>query len=169
MYRTLKFKILDVKCGWIFAAIDAETEQIGLSNSFLGGLQMPKIFLKAMNELLNKNEYEKWICWHGENNSYIWRLIVNNEILELFIYEGDCSFGMPLEGKSLSKYTASSKTMLEANVSLYLFAQSVCDAFKFYSYGEGYDIWQNSQYKDMFPRAEFSQLRKLLRQYSGCL
>lgn len=162
--NTLVFKILGIEYGWIFATIETETERIGLSNSYLGGLQMPIIFLKAIIELLHKNEYEKWVCWHGESNSYIWHLIVKNELLKLFIYDGDSSFGLPLEGNALSKYVVSSKTMLQANVWLNLFAQSVCDAFKFYSYGEGYDIWQNSNYKDMFPRTEFSQLRKILRQ-----
>lgn len=164
MYNTIVFKILNVEYGWIFAAIETGTEQIVLSNSYLGGLQMPHIFLKAIIELFNKNEREKWICWHGESNSYIWRLTVKNELLNLFIYDGESSFGLPLEGDALRKYAVPSKTMLEANVSLSFFADSVCDAFKFYSYGEGYAIWQSSRYKDMFPRTAFSQLRRILRQ-----
>lgn len=162
--NTLVFKILDIQYGWIFAALETEDGPVGLSNSYLGGLQMPGIFLKALIELLNKNEHEKWICWHGESNSYVWRLAVKHEMLELFVYDGDSSFGLPLEGSSLSKYAVPSGIILEAKTSLYLFAQSVYDAFKFYSYGEGYETWQNSRYKDQFPRAEVSQLRKILRQ-----
>lgn len=162
--NNLKFKILDVEHGWILAMIETETEQVFLSNSYLGGLQMPQTFLKAINELLSNNKREKWLCWYGENNSYIWHLMIINDSLKLFIYDGDSSFGFPSEGNILSKYSVSAETLLEANSSLFLFAQSVCDAFKVYSFGEEYDIWQNSQYKDMFPRAEFSQLRRILRQ-----
>ena len=57
--NTLVFKILDIQYGWIFAALETEDGPVGLSNSYLGGLQMPGIFLKALIELLNKNEHEK--------------------------------------------------------------------------------------------------------------
>lgn len=160
---TLTFKISDIKCGWIFAVIETETGEMVLSNSYLGGLQMPKIFLKAMSELLSNHEHEKWLSWYGESNSYIWHLIIKNELLELVICDLDSSLVLPLEGKALSKYLVPSKTLLKVNASLLLFAQSVCEAFKFYSFGEGYDIWQNSKYKDRFPREELSRLRKILR------
>lgn len=162
--NTLKFRILDIEYGWIFAVIETETGVIALSNSYLGGLQMPQIFLKAINGLLSNNEYEKWLCWHGESNAYIWHLMINNELFKLIIYDGDSSFGLPLEGNTLSNYSSSSRTLLEANGSLFSFSQSICDAFKVYSFGEGYDVWQNSQYKDTFPRTEFSRLRRILRQ-----
>ncbi|MBD5134671.1 MAG: hypothetical protein HDT39_01710 [Lachnospiraceae bacterium] len=159
----VQFKISDIKYGWIFATIETQEEQIAISNSYLGGLQMPRVFLKAIIELLDKKEHEKWICWHGESNSYIWYLKVKDESLELCIYEGGSSFGLPLEGELLSKMTEVSRMILETNTLLYLFAVSICDALKFYSYGKGYDIWQSSRYKDLFPRTELSQLRKLLR------
>lgn len=160
----IEFKILDIQHGWIFAAIETDTGQIVLSNSYLQGLQMPGIFIQSIIDLLNKKEQEKWICWHGESTAYIWHLTVRNDILELLIYDGGSSFGLPLSGHALSRYTVSSDTIFEANGSLSFFAQSVCDEFKFYSYGGGYDIWQNSKYKDMFPRTELSLLRKTLRQ-----
>lgn len=85
---TLKFKILNIEYGWILAVIETETEQIALYNSYLGGLQMPQIFLKAVNELLMGNKHEKWLCWHGESNSYTLHLMTKSELLKLFIYEG---------------------------------------------------------------------------------
>lgn len=161
--ESVEFKIIDIEHGWIFAEIETETTQINIFNSYLGGLQMPAAFLQAITELLGKKEHEKWICWHGESNSYIWYLKVQDEMLELCIYEGDSSFGFPTEGNSLKKDAESSQIILKTNTSPYPFALSVCNALKYYSYGEGYDIWQNSKYKDMFPRDEYSRLRKLLR------
>lgn len=159
----VQFKISDVKYGWIFATIETETKQINISNSYLGGLQMPSIFLNAIIELLSKKNQEKWICWHGESNSYIWYLNVKDECLELCIYEGDSSFGLPLEGKTLNKTVEFSQLILKTDTWLYSFAISVCDAFKIYSFGKEYEIWQSSKYKDLFPRTELSQLRQLLR------
>lgn len=165
MYTNMiAFKILDIQYGWIFAAIETGTGQIAISNSYLQGLHVPGVFLQSIIKLLNKKEQEEWICWHGESTAYLWHFIVRNDVLELFIYDGGSSFGLPLSGNALIKYAASSDAILEANGSLSFFAQSVCDAFKFYSYGEGYDIWQKSKYKDMFPRTELSLLRKILRQ-----
>lgn len=161
--ENVQFKITDIEYGWILAEIRTETGQIHISNSYLGGLQMPKIFLQTIIELLNNEEQEKWICWHGENNSYIWHLIIRNDLLELCIYEGDSSFGLPLEGKLLHKNAKSSQILLKTNTLLYPFALSVCDALKNYSYGKGYDIWQTSKYRDQFPKTEYSQLRKMLR------
>lgn len=159
----VQFKISDVKHGWIFATLETEEKQVQLLNSYLGGLQMPRVFLKAITELLCKKEDEKWVCWHGESNSYIWHLKVKDECLELCIYEGGSSFGLPLEGELLNKTAEASQMILKTNTCLHLFASSVCAALKFYSYGKGYDIWQNSKYKDTFPKAEYSQLRKILR------
>lgn len=161
--ETVQFKIIDIEHGWIFAEIETETAQVSISNSYLGGLRMPAVFLQTITELLSREEHEKWICWHGESNSYIWHLRTRDEILELCIYEGDSSFGFPSEGSSLKKDAESSQIILKINTSLYSFALSVCNALKYYSYGEGYAIWQNSKYKDMFPRDEYSGLRKILR------
>lgn len=161
--ENVEFKIIDIEHGWIFAEIQTETVQISISNSYLGGLQMPGVFLKTMIELLSRKEQEKWICWHGESNSYIWYLKTRDESLELCIYEGDSSFGFPLEGNSLNENAEASQLILKTNTNLYPFALSVCNALKYYSYGEGYDVWQKSKYKDMFPRDEYSQLRKILR------
>lgn len=76
---------------------------------------MPKALLQTIIELLSNEEQEKWICWHGENNSYIWHLKIRNELLELCIYEGDSSFGLPIEGKLLNKNTESSQILLKTN------------------------------------------------------
>lgn len=70
---------MDIKYGWLIAAIDTENGQIGISNTYLGGRHMPAIFLNAIIELFNKKRQEIWICWHGESNSYIWHLIVKKD------------------------------------------------------------------------------------------
>lgn len=44
--NTLKFKILNIEYGWIFAVIETETEQIALYNSYLADCRCPKYFLK---------------------------------------------------------------------------------------------------------------------------
>lgn len=69
--NNVQFNISGIEHGWILAVIETENEQIRLSNSYLGGLKMPKAFLQAIIELLCEKEQERWLCWHGENNSYI--------------------------------------------------------------------------------------------------
>lgn len=70
---------MDIKYGWLIAAIDTENGQIGISSTYLGELHMPAIFLNTIIELLNKKRQEIRICWHGESKSYIWHLIVKKD------------------------------------------------------------------------------------------
>ena len=126
---------------------------------------MPKIFLKAMSELLGNHEHEKWLSWYGESNSYIWHLIIKNELLELVIYDLDSSLVLPLEGKALSKYLVPSKTLLKVNASLLLFTHNLyAKRLNFIVLvREGYDIWQIPNTKIGFLGEELSRLRKILR------
>lgn len=157
------FRISGIDYGWIFAEIETETKHIDLCNSYLGGRLMPKTFLQAFIDLYSKTKLENWICWHGESNSFIWHLKSRYELLELSIYEGESSFGLPLEGSALYKNIKSAPAIMETATWLHTFSLSVYNSFKYYSYGKGYELWQNSKYKDMFPRQEYSNLRKILR------
>ena len=160
------FRIWKVEYGWIFAEIETAGKRVRLSDSCLGGLQMPGIFLKTFAGLFDGTEKEKWLCWHGESSSWIWHLVSKHDILFIELFEGGCSFGMPLEGEELCRYTGSSDRILEINTFLYPFSASVCHAFQCCSYGEGYEAWQNSRYREAFPKAELSLLRKRLRRKS---
>lgn len=170
--EVISFDIREIEHGWIFAAIGTQKGEIILANSYLGGLQMPKTFLSILAELLLETDTKetdtqsKWICWHGENNSYIWHLETHGQSLILHIYEGGGSFGLPLQGNGLQRQAESADLLLGVNTLLYPFALSVCNAMKVYSYGKGYEKWQNSQYRNTFPREEYQKLRRILR-YAG--
>ena len=152
--------------GWLRFSILGIKKFCETSNSYLGGLQMPGIFLKTFAGLFDGPEKEKWLCWHGESSSWIWHLVSKHDNLSIELFEGGCSFGMPLEGEELRRYTGSSDRILKINTFLYPFSASVCHAFQCCSYGEGYEAWQNSRYREAFPKAELSLLRKRLRRKS---
>ena len=160
----ISFNIREIEYGWIFAEISTQKGEIVLANSYLGGLQMPKTFLSILTELLPETDTQsRWLCWHGENNSYIWHFETDGQTLILHIYEGGCSFGLPLQGDDLQKQSESADMLLSVKTLLYPFSLSVCNAMKEYSYGKGYEKWQNSQYKNTFPRDEYQKLRRILR------
>lgn len=162
--QEISFHIQEVRYGWIIAVVRGKDGDIILSNSYLGGLQAPKTFLSILTELLQETGTQsKWISWHGESNSYIWHLEAQGQILTLHIYEGGCSFGLPLQGDDLQRQSESANLLLGIRTLLYPFSLSVCNAMKEYSYGKGYEQWQNSQYKNTFPRNEYQKLRRILR------
>lgn len=159
------FNILGIENGWIFAEIKTDQEEVALSNSYLGGTQAPQVLLNTLIDLIDSSKQieTKWICWHGENNSYIWKLVSNGIVLHIHIYEGDSSFGYPLQGDSLAAKVKFTDCLFDVKTSLQLFALSVCNAFKEFSYGDKSCLWESEKYPFEFPRNEYQILRRRLR------
>ncbi len=155
------FQITGIENGWIFAEIIKTDAQIEISNSYLGGLHMPKYFLKVLIDLAENKERETWVTWHGESSKFLWEMKKEEELLELSIHESFQSLGT-LSDEVICKNEKDNNCLFHAKTYFYSFALQIYEAFKAYSYGAGYNLWQNTEFADTFPRSELSQLKRNL-------
>lgn len=157
------FHIHAIENGWLFAGVDILGQHLALSNSYLGGLRLPKVLLQACAGILSGNMKSAWICWHGESQGQIWHMDRSFEQLHLEIYSIGSTFGLPVYGELLAKKVRSCTPMVCAVLDPFLFAQTVYDSFKEYGYGDALEQWNNSEFSNDFPKEELQELRRALR------
>lgn len=159
----LQFQITSLENGWIFAEISNADKKVHLANSYLGGQELPKAMLHALNRLLSEDSSTEWICWHGESQAFIWHLERQGRDLHLEVFRAGYSFGFPVYGDGLEEIANKAELIVSLNADIWMFAQTVCDAFKEYRFGEKSEQWQCSGFGDYFPNKEYQMLRRRLR------
>ncbi len=154
------FQITGIENGWLFAVIESEDRQISISSSYIGGVSAPSLLLSATCELLINDATNSCIRWHSENISYVLDFQTNGDEMYLRVFEIGCSPNSPLSGNQLSLVTPV-EPVFETRTSAFMFAISVYNAFKVYSYGEALDEWRTNGFE--FQRGEYQMLKRLLR------
>ena len=156
----VNFEITDMEAGWFCARLSADGQMAELSHSYLGGGQIPGLFLSALCGLLEGTKGKTWLCWEAEGMTYLWHLCTEGDDLHLQVYGGTGSFRLPPEGTDMESYVDGA-ALVDVHTSLYLFASDVMEAFQTFNTEQGWADFVDPDFP--FPEKAYKALRKILK------
>lgn len=157
------FEIHGIRWGWFEVCFTPHDEKQGfLRNSDYLGCDAPALFLDALADILEEKSREEWLCWQDEPGAYILRLAFEVGKVNVEIFLGKDSLGLPYRGAELA---AEQKEFYYKNsFEIKQLLEDVLVSFSLYENGNGLALY--NEHWGEFPEKEYKRLREFAVEFN---
>lgn len=156
------FEIHGIHDGWFEVCFTPRDEKQGwLVNSDYLGCDAPMLFLDALADILEEKSTEEWLCWQDEPGAYILRIVPENGKINVKIFIGKDSDGLPYRGRELA--AEQKEFYYEDSFEIKQLLDDVLVSFSHYENGNGLALY--NKHWGEFPEKEYQRLKKFAAEF----